>query len=74
MLAECSLDKTEKHSPVVIGAFLLADPKGDKEEALRLFPQAAADGVNVAQLVRGAPKPRVVASSGPNSAKPMLGL
>jgi len=51
-LAERWLDKGDKHTPVVIGAFLLADPKGDDQEARRLFEQAADKGADVAPFLK----------------------
>jgi len=52
ILAKRLLDKADKHTPVVIGAFLLADPKGDDQEARRLFEQAAGKGADVAPLLK----------------------
>ncbi|HUY32518.1 MAG TPA: hypothetical protein VMV69_07025 [Pirellulales bacterium] len=52
MLAERWLDKGDEQTPVVIGAFLLADPKGDDQEARQLFKQAAAKGADVESLLK----------------------
>jgi len=37
ILAERSLDKADKQTRVVIGAFLLADPKGDDQDKIIRF-------------------------------------
>jgi hypothetical protein len=50
-LAERGLDKNDRHTPVVIGAFHLIDRTGDSQEARRRFTQAAALGVDVAPLM-----------------------
>ncbi|HEV3024728.1 MAG TPA: hypothetical protein VGX76_19765 [Pirellulales bacterium] len=49
-LAERWLDKADDRTPLVIGAFLLADPKGDDDQARRLFEQAA-KSVDAAPLI-----------------------
>jgi hypothetical protein len=50
ILAERWLDKADDRTPLVIGAFLLADPKGDDDQARRLFEQAA-KSVDAAPLI-----------------------
>ncbi|HVC93698.1 MAG TPA: hypothetical protein VND64_08410 [Pirellulales bacterium] len=58
ILAQRSLDKAHKQTPAVIGAFLLADPNGDDQEARRQLEQAAAMGADVAPLLKVLEKPK----------------
>ncbi|HVC92867.1 MAG TPA: hypothetical protein VND64_04205 [Pirellulales bacterium] len=51
-LAERALNKNDRHTPVVIGAFHLVDRQGDSQEARRRFAQAASLGVDVAVLIK----------------------